>query len=110
MCAQMRNFMDQTGPLWQKGAPIGKSGSVFVSTASQHGGQETTLQSFHTTLLHLGMVVVGVPYSARELLALDQVSGAPYGASTIACFEETGDMPVNVTKKSTGKVENTWRL
>jgi len=85
MAAQMRNFLDQTGGLWMNGALIGKVGSVFVSTASQHGGQETTITSFHTTLLHHGMVVVGVPYSAPGLSGGDQVSGGtPYGASTIA--------------------------
>jgi len=84
MAAQMRNFLDQTGGLWQAGALIGKVGSVFTSTASQHGGQETTLTSFHTTLLHHGMIVVGVPYSAAELLTMSEISGgAPYGASTI---------------------------
>jgi NAD(P)H:quinone oxidoreductase type IV len=84
MAAQMRNFLDQTGPLWQAGALIGKVGSVFTSTASQHGGQETTLISFHTTLLHHGMIVVGVPYSAAEMLTMGEISGGtPYGASTI---------------------------
>ncbi len=84
MAAQMRNFLDQTGGLWQAGALIGKVGSVFTSTASQHGGQETTLISFHITLLHHGMIVVGVPYSARELLAMSEISGGtPYGATTI---------------------------
>ena len=84
MAAQMRNFLDQTGPLWQAGALIGKVGSVFTSTASQHGGQETTLISFHTTLLHHGMIVVGVPYSAAELLTMGEISGGtPYGAGTI---------------------------
>ena len=63
MCAQMRNFLDQTGQIWFQGGLIGKVGSVFASTASQHGGQETTITSFHTTLLHHGMVIVGVPYS-----------------------------------------------
>jgi NAD(P)H dehydrogenase (quinone) len=85
MAAQMRAFLDQTGGLWMKGALIGKVGSVFVSTASQHGGQETTITSFHTTLLHHGMVVVGVPYSEPRLVDNSQVSGGtPYGASTIA--------------------------
>lgn len=84
MAAQMRNFLDQTGSLWQSGALIGKVGSVFTSTGSQHGGQETTLTSFHTTLLHHGMIVVGVPYSVPELLSMSEVSGGtPYGASTI---------------------------
>ncbi|HEV2675689.1 MAG TPA: NAD(P)H:quinone oxidoreductase [Aliidongia sp.] len=85
MAAQMRNFLDQTGGLWAKGALIGKVGSVFVSTASQHGGQETTATSFHSTLLHHGMVIVGVPYSEPRLVDNSQVSGGtPYGASTIA--------------------------
>ena len=85
MAAQMRNFLDQTGGLWAKGALIGKVGSVFVSTATQHGGQETTITSFHTTLLHHGMVIVGVPYSHAGLTTLSEVSGGtPYGASTLA--------------------------
>ncbi|MGB8842126.1 MAG: NAD(P)H:quinone oxidoreductase [Aliidongia sp.] len=85
MAAQMRNFLDQTGGLWATGKLIGKIGSVFTSTASQHGGQETTITSFHSTLLHHGMVIVGVPYSHPGLTVLDEVSGGtPYGASTIA--------------------------
>lgn len=85
MCAQMRNFLDQTGGLWAKGALIGKVGSVFTSTATQHGGQETTLTSFHTTLLHHGMIIVGVPYSCQELTQMNEISGgSPYGASTLA--------------------------
>ena len=85
MAAQMRNFLDQTGGLWAKGALIGKVGSAFASTASQHGGQETTLTSFHTTLLHHGMIVVGLPYGAPGLVRLDEVTGGtPYGATTIA--------------------------
>ncbi|WP_255988827.1 NAD(P)H:quinone oxidoreductase [Chitinolyticbacter albus] len=85
MCAQMRNFLDQTGGLWAKGALIGKVGSVFTSTATQHGGQETTLTSFHTTLLHQGMVIVGVPYSEARQMTLSEISGgSPYGATTIA--------------------------
>jgi len=85
MAAQMRNFLDQTGGLWMQGKLIGKIGSVFVSTASQHGGQETTITSFHTSLLHHGMVIAGVPYSHPGLVVLDEVSGGtPYGASTIA--------------------------
>lgn len=84
MCAQMRNFLDQTGGHWMSGGLIGKVGSVFTSTASQHGGQETTITSFHTTLLHQGMVIVGVPYSEQRLLNMDEISGgSPYGASTI---------------------------
>lgn len=85
MAAQMRNFLDQTGGLWAQGKLIGKVGSVFVSTASQHGGQETTITSFHTTLLHHGMVVVGLPYSFAGNTVMDEVSGGtPYGASTLA--------------------------
>ncbi len=85
MCAQMRNFLDQTGGLWMKGSLIGKVGSVFTSTATQHGGQETTITSFHTTLLHQGMVIVGVPYSEQRLVVMNEVTGGtPYGASTLA--------------------------
>ena len=85
MCAQMRNFLDQTGGLWQSGKLIGKVGSVFTSTATQHGGQESTVLSFHTTLLHQGMVTVGLPYSAKQQMQLDEImGGSPYGAATIA--------------------------
>jgi NAD(P)H:quinone oxidoreductase type IV len=85
MAAQMRNFLDQTGPLWLKGSLIGKIGSVFASTATQHGGQETTITSFHSTLLHQGMVIVGVPYSESGLVHMDNISGGtPYGATTLA--------------------------
>ncbi|MFA9460822.1 NAD(P)H:quinone oxidoreductase [Thiohalorhabdus methylotrophus] len=84
MAGQMRTFLDQTGGHWANGNLIGKVGSVFTSTASQHGGQETTLTSFHTTLLHHGMVVVGVPYSAAELVNMNEITGGtPYGASTL---------------------------
>ncbi|GAB4248692.1 NAD(P)H:quinone oxidoreductase [Deferrisoma sp.] len=85
MCAQMRNFLDQTGPLWMRGALVGKVGSVFASTATQHGGQETTITSFHTTLLHHGMIVVGVPYAEQRLLEMGEITGGtPYGATTLA--------------------------
>jgi len=85
MCAQMRNFLDQTGKHWVKGTLIGKVGSVFTSTATQHGGQETTITSFHTTLLHHGMVIVGVPYSCQGLLNMQEITGgSPYGAGTLA--------------------------
>ena len=85
MAAQMRNFIDQAGQVWAEGRTVGKVGSVFVSTASQHGGQETTITSFHITLLHLGFVVVGVPYSCQGLMEVDEISGGtPYGASTMA--------------------------
>jgi NAD(P)H dehydrogenase (quinone) len=85
MAAQMRNLLDRTTQLWLNGSLIGKVGSVFTSTGSQHGGQETTLTSFHTTLLHHGMVIVGVPYSCRELVNMSEITGGtPYGASTMA--------------------------
>ncbi len=85
MAAQMRNFLDQTGGLWASRALVGKVGSVFTSTASQHGGQETTITSFHTTLLHHGMVIVGLPYTWDGASIMSEVSGGtPYGASTIA--------------------------
>lgn len=85
MCAQMRNFLDQTGGLWASGKLVGKVGSVFTSTATQHGGQETTITSFHTTLLHHGMIIVGVPYSCEGLDEMGEISGGtPYGASTLA--------------------------
>lgn len=85
MCAQMRNFLDQTGGLWAKGSLIGKVGSVFTSTGTQHGGQETTITSFHSTLLHHGMVIVGVPYSEPGLTVMSEITGgSPYGAGTLA--------------------------
>ncbi len=85
MAAQMRNFLDQTGGLWFSKALVGKVGSVFVSTASQHGGQETTITSFHTTLLHHGMVIVGLPYTFEGNAEMGEISGGtPYGASTLA--------------------------
>ncbi len=85
MCGQMRNFVDQFGPLWMKGAFEDKVGSVFASSNTQHGGQETTITSFHTTLFHLGMIVVGVPYSEARQMTTDEITGgSPYGATTIA--------------------------
>ncbi len=85
MCGQMRQFLDGTGGLWLKGVLIGKVGSVFTSTATQHGGQESTILSFHITLLHQGMVIVGLPYSFQGQMRLDEITGgSPYGASTIA--------------------------
>jgi len=84
MAAQMRNFLDRTGGLWAKGALIGKIGSVFTASATQHGGQETTITSFHTTLLHHGMIIVGVPYSCAALTNMNEITGgSPYGASTL---------------------------
>lgn len=85
MASQMRNFLDQTGGLWAEGKLIGKVGSVFASTATQHGGQETTITSFHTTLLHHGMVIVGLPYSAPGITNMEEITGGtPYGATTLA--------------------------
>lgn len=85
MAGQMRNFLDQTGGLWAGGKLIGKVGSVFASTGTQHGGQETTITSFHTTLFHHGMVVVGVPYSCEGLTNMKEITGGtPYGATTLA--------------------------
>ena len=85
MTAQMKNFLDQTGALWMNGSLVGKVGSVFTSTASQHGGQESTILTFHPVLLHLGFVIVGLPYSFQGQLGVAEVMGnSPYGASTIA--------------------------
>jgi NAD(P)H dehydrogenase (quinone) len=85
MCGQMRQFLDATGQLWAKGALVGKIGSVFTSSATQHGGQESTILSFHTTLLHHGMVIAGLPYSFQGQMRIDEITGgSPYGASTIA--------------------------
>ncbi|MCX7092426.1 MAG: NAD(P)H:quinone oxidoreductase [Methylobacter sp.] len=85
MCAQMRNFLDRTGRLWVNGSLIGKVAGVFTSTATQHGGQETTITSFHSTLLHHGMIIVGVPYSCLEILNMNEITGgSPYGAGALA--------------------------
>jgi NAD(P)H dehydrogenase (quinone) len=85
MCGQMRQFLDATGGLWAKGNLVGKVGSVFTSSGTQHGGQESTILSFHITLLHHGMIVVGLPYSFQGQSRIDEITGgSPYGASTIA--------------------------
>ena len=85
MTGQMRTFLDQTGELWMSGALVGKVGSVFSSSATQHGGQESTILTFHPTLFHHGMVIVGLPYSEARQMGLDEIKGgSPYGASTIA--------------------------
>ena len=85
MCGQMRQFLDGTGKLWMSGALVGKVGSVFTSSNTQHGGQESTILSFHTTLLHHGMVIVGLPYAFQGQMTMDEITGcSPYGASTIA--------------------------
>ena len=84
MTGQMRTFLDQTGALWLSGALVGKVGSVFSSSATQHGGQESTLLTFHPTLLHQGMIIVGLPYAEQRQMGLDEIKGgSPYGASTI---------------------------
>ena len=85
MCGQMRQFLDATGQLWAKGALVGKVGSVFTSSNTQHGGQETTIVSFHFTLLHQGLIIVGLPYTFQGQMRMDEITGgSPYGASTIA--------------------------
>jgi NAD(P)H dehydrogenase (quinone) len=85
MCGQMRNYLDQAGGLWAQNKLVGKVGSVFCSTGTQHGGQETTITSFHSTLLHLGMIIVGTPYSEPRLTNMTEITGgSPYGASTLA--------------------------
>ena len=85
MCGQMRQFLDATGQLWADGALVGKAGSVFTSSATQHGGQESTILSFHITLLHQGMVIVGLPYAFQGQIRIDEITGgSPYGTSTIA--------------------------
>nr|WP_211367677.1 NAD(P)H:quinone oxidoreductase [Sporomusa termitida] len=85
MCGQMRQFLDATGQLWQQGKLVGKAGSVFTSTATQHGGQESTILSMHITLLHHGMVIVGLPYTFAGQSSIDEMTGgSPYGATTIA--------------------------
>jgi NAD(P)H dehydrogenase (quinone) len=85
MCGQMRQFLDATGQLWAQGALVGKVGSVFTSSATQHGGQESTILSFHVSLLHHGFVIVGLPYAFQGQMRIDEVTGgSPYGASTIA--------------------------
>jgi NAD(P)H dehydrogenase (quinone) len=97
MAAQMRNFLDQTGALWGEGALVGKVGSVFCSTASQHGGQETTITSFHSTLLHHGMIIVGLPYTFTDLTTMREITGGtPYGASCITGAGAELRMPSNL--------------
>jgi len=94
MCSQMRNFLDQTGPLWARNALLGKVASVFSCTQSQHGGQETTITSFHSTLLHHGMIIVGLPYTAPGITTMREVTGGtPYGASSITGAGDEMRMP-----------------
>ena len=102
--AAMQTFLDSTGSLWQSGALVGKLGSAFASTASQHGGQETTLTHLHTFFYHMGMLVSGVPYAAKELLNLDEISGGtPYGATTIA--GPTGARAVSENEKAIARYQ-----
>lgn len=97
MASQMRNFLDQTGPLWASNALVGKVGSVFCSTASQHGGQETTITSFHNTLLHHGMIVVGLPYTFKDLAGMREIAGgSPYGASCVTGSGSEARMPTEL--------------
>src|ERR1700744_993294 len=97
MAAQMRNFLDQTGALWGRGALVGKIGSVFCSTASQHGGQETTITSFHSTLLHHGMIIVGLPYTFKDLATMREITGGtPYGASCVTGAGSESRMPTQL--------------
>ena len=97
MAAQMRNFLDRTGALWAAGRLVGKVGSVFAVTGTQHGGQETTITSFHTTLFHHGMVVVGLPYAFDGLVRMDEITGGtPYGATALAGGD--GSRPVSANE------------
>jgi NAD(P)H:quinone oxidoreductase, type IV len=92
MASQMKNFLDQAGDLWFHDRLVGKVGSVFTSTGTQHGGQESTILSSHVVLMHLGMVIVGLPYSFKGQLRMDEITGgSPYGASTLAAGENHGD-------------------
>jgi NAD(P)H:quinone oxidoreductase type IV len=98
MCAQMRNFLDQCGGLWVRGQLEGKIGSVFASTGTQHGGQETTITSFFNTLFHLGMIVVGTPYSEQRLSNMEEITGGtPYGATTL-CGADGRSRPVSANE------------
>ncbi len=106
MCAQMRNFLDQTGGLWMKGVLGGKVGSVFTSSAMQHGGQETTITSFHSTLLHHGMIIVGVPCTCQEIANMDEITGgSPYGASTLASGD--GRRPPSANELTIARLQGT---
>ncbi len=97
MCAQMRNFLDQTGPLFAENKLVGKVGSVFTCSQSQHGGQEMTITSFHTTLLHQGMIIVGMPYTAPGIMTMKEVTGGtPYGASSITGKGDEARMPTEL--------------
>lgn len=106
MASQMKNFLDQTGGLWARDALVGKVGSVFTSTGSQHGGQESTILSTHVVLLHLGMVVVGLPYTFKGQLRMDETTGcSPYGASTLADDGHGGDRQPLVNELEGGRFQ-----
>ncbi len=107
MCGQMRQFLDATGNLWAEDKLVGKVGSVFTSSATQHGGQESTIISFHFTLLHLGMIVVGLPYSFKGQMRIDEITGSsPYGASTIAGGK--GERMPSENELEAARVQGTW--
>lgn len=111
MCAQMRNFLDQTGSLWMKGSLIGKVGSVFTSTGTQHGGHESTVLSFHTTLLHQGMIIVGLPYSQAGLVNMTEITGgSPYGAGTLAGADGTRQPTANELQLARFQGEHVTRI
>lgn len=111
MCAQMRDYLNQTGDLWSHGEFIGKVGSVFTSSALQHWGQETTIVSFHTSLLHLGFIIVGVPPDTKGLFQLDEISGgSPYGASTIAGVQHCRQPTENEISIAFAQGENVARV
>lgn len=106
MAAQMKNFLDQAGSLWARDALVGKVGSVFTSTGSQHGGQESTILSTHTVLLHLGMVIVGLPYSFKGQLRMDEITGgSPYGASTLADDGHGGDRQPSANERDAARYQ-----
>lgn len=106
MASQMKNFLDQTGGLWAEDKLVGKVGAAFTSTGSQHGGQETTIQSTHTVLLHLGMVIVGLPYSFKGQMMMSEVTGgSPYGASTIANGDDHSDRQPSANELEGGRFQ-----
>jgi NAD(P)H dehydrogenase (quinone) len=110
MAAQMKNYLDRTGGLWGEDKLVGKIGSVFTSTGSQHGGQESTILSAHVVLLHLGMVIVGLPYSFKGQLRMDEITGgSPYGASTLAEDGGGGDRRPSVNELSAARFQG-WHV
>ncbi|MGL4235521.1 NAD(P)H:quinone oxidoreductase [Tabrizicola sp.] len=108
MASQMKNFLDQTGGLWFEDRLVGKVGSVFTSTGSQHGGQETTIQSTHTVLLHLGMLVVGLPYSFKGQMRMDEITGgSPYGATTLSEDKDGGSRQPSANELAGARYQGT---